>query len=345
MEELSELTESKSYWCTKLIDTIAPCVLKKFKTIFEETFMICNETRETLLYLKAFQNALSCVPEWSNTMIQKECSQITEMSKCDHLKELIATVHVVQLKIVTNGRPNNKHHSVRLSVPDTEVFIHNVYINTARELWKATFLFSREVDPLKQQENNYKLYHLIRSVIYKTIQDLIPSETFVRSYFVGDVEEEEEVIIEPIEMPEESVPELEPMSIAGNPFVNNGNPLANNGNPLVNNGNPLLNNGNPLLNTVDPLMPMPAMPVMPPTPMPVAQMEPMSPMSSIVPTPMSVPIPNSLTSDPLSNPPGSISFPPTDPVASSVQWGANETSYVEPAEPSSNLFELDIESL
>jgi len=201
MDDLSELTESKSYWCTKLIDTIEPCIFKKFKQIFDETWLICNETKETLLYLKAFQNALSCIPEWSNTLIKKECNQIIEMSKCDHLKELIATVHVVQLKIVANIRPNSKQHSVRLTVPDTEVFVHNVYINVARELWRATFLFSREVDLVKQQEHNYEIHKLIRSVIYKTIQDHIPTDTVVRSYLAEDVEEDEEVIIEPIDTP------------------------------------------------------------------------------------------------------------------------------------------------
>lgn len=213
MDEQSELNESKSYWCTKLIDAIEPCVFKKFKQIFEETVMICNETKETLLYLKAFQNALSCIPEWSNTMITKECANIAEISKCDHLKELIATVHVVQLKIVTNMRPSNKPHSVRLSVPDTDVFIHNVYINVARELWKATFLFSREVDLVKQQENNYEIRKIIRRVIYKTIQDNIPADTMMLSYLTEDVEEDEEVIIEPIHEPEDepdSVPAYTP---------------------------------------------------------------------------------------------------------------------------------------
>lgn len=212
MTEISELTESKSFWCLKLIDTVAPSIVLKFQQIFEEAYMISNETKETRLYLKAFQNALSFIPEWSNTIIQKECQDIITRSKCPHLKELIAAVHVLALKIVTNMRTNNKSKSVHINIPDVEVFVHKSYINAARQIWKTVFLYSREVDLIEKQKNNYEIEKIIRAAVYHTILDNIPAEKFLNSYLAEDVEEEEDVIIEPME-PVEPEPEPEPLLI------------------------------------------------------------------------------------------------------------------------------------
>lgn len=229
-DEQSKFNESKFFWCRKLIKTVAPSVIRKFQAIFEEAYIISSETKETHLYLKAFQNALNFIPEWSNTTILKECQDIIKQSACDHLKELITTVHVLEFKIATNLRTNDKPKTMHISVPDVEVFVHNVYINAARKLWKAAFLYSREVSLIEQQKNNFEIEKIIHVAICDTIDDTIPSEMVIRSYLAEDVDVDEEVTIEPIE-PEPEVedanvdPELIPASTPVPPPTPASNPI------------------------------------------------------------------------------------------------------------------------
>ena len=44
----------------------------------------------------------------------------------------------------------NKQKKIDISTPDLDGFIHKVYIHTARKLYKNTYLYDKNVNPLQQ---------------------------------------------------------------------------------------------------------------------------------------------------------------------------------------------------
>jgi hypothetical protein len=198
---ISNLNEARNEWCARLISIFTPLVNEGVKSIFNEAWKLCLDNDEANKYLMTFQNLLSRVPKWNNTIVEEERKRIIERSGCNYLEDLITCVHIIQLKVLTCIRVGNKQKKIDISVPKLDSFIHKVYINVARKVYMNVYLFEKNITPLQIQKNNRELETIIQECILNAIRESIPTEAIIRAYMDESVEEEEEVIIENIEEP------------------------------------------------------------------------------------------------------------------------------------------------
>jgi len=140
---ITNLYESRNEFAARLVNLLTPQVIHGFQTMFDESWKLCAENDEMDKYLMTFQNFLSRVPKWNSTIITKECERIKEASSCNYLEELIACVHVVQLKSLTCMRVGMKNKKINVDVPKATDFIHNAYIHCARKLYTNTYLYEK----------------------------------------------------------------------------------------------------------------------------------------------------------------------------------------------------------
>lgn len=201
---ISNLHESRNEWCSRLVSIFTPLVTEGIRSIFNESWKICLDNDETNKYLMTFQNLLSRVPKWNNTIIEQERKRIVERSGCDYLEDLITCVHIIQLKVLTCIRVGSKQKKIDISIPNLDTFIHKVYINTARKVYMNVYLFEKNVSPLQSQKNNRELETIIQECIMMAIRESIPTEAIIRAYMDESVEHEEQVFIENIEAPDET---------------------------------------------------------------------------------------------------------------------------------------------
>ena len=106
--EVTNLYESKNEWVARLVNVLTPLIQQGIKSIFDESWTLCEENDETEKYLMTFQNLLSRVPKWNDTIIEKEVQRIISTSGCSYLNDLITCVHIIQLKILTSIRVGKK---------------------------------------------------------------------------------------------------------------------------------------------------------------------------------------------------------------------------------------------
>jgi hypothetical protein len=198
---ISNLNEARNEWCARLISIFTPLVNEGVKSIFNEAWKLCLDNDEANKYLMTFQNLLSRVPKWNNTIVEEERKRIIERSGCNYLEDLITCVHIIQLKVLTCIRVGNKQKKIDISVPKLDSFIHKVYINVARKVYMNVYLFEKNITPLQIQKNNRELETIIQECILNAIRESIPTEAIIRAYMDESVEEEEEIIIENIEEP------------------------------------------------------------------------------------------------------------------------------------------------
>lgn len=199
---ISNLNESRNEWCSRLVSIFTPLVTEGFRSIYNEAWKICVDNDETTKYLMTFQNLLARVPKWNNEIVEEERKRIIERSGCNYLEDLITCVHIIQLKVLTCIRVGNKQKKIDISVPKLDSFIHKVYINSARKIYRNIYLFERNVSPLLTQKNNRELEVIIQECILLAIRESIPTEAIIRAYMDESVEQEEEITIENIEDPE-----------------------------------------------------------------------------------------------------------------------------------------------
>ena len=190
---VSNLYESRNEWTARLVNILTPHIIEGIRSIFDESWKLCSDNDEESKYLMTFQNFLSRVPKWNPSIIEQECARIKERSSCGYIEDLIACVHVVQLKSLTCMRVGMKNKKVNVEVPKATDFIHSVYINAARKLYTNVYLYERNVQSLQMQRNRRDVEVIVQECIMNAMRDTIPIEKLLKSYMDPTIEEDVEI--------------------------------------------------------------------------------------------------------------------------------------------------------
>lgn len=227
---ISTLHESRNEWSARLITILTPVIIDGYRSILDESIKLCKENNETDKYLMTFQNFISRIPKWNPNIIEQERKRICEKSGCAYLEDLVTCVHIIQLKILTAMRAGQKQKKIDINIPKLDDFIHKVYINVARKIYKNVYLFEINIHPLQIQKHNRELEIIIQECILNTLRESIPVEAILKAYMDETTEEDiiedikEEIITEPLLKNEE---------VGGTQSVS----VNNNGNNNINNNN------------------------------------------------------------------------------------------------------------
>ena len=195
------LFESKNEWSARLVTILAPMIVEGYKSMLNDSIDLCKKNKEMEKYLMTFQNFISRVPKWNATIIENERKRICEVSGCTYLEDLITCVHVIQLKVLTAMRVGQKQKKIDIRIPKLDDFIHKVYINSARKIYKNVYLFEIKIAPLNIQKNERELEKIIQECILQTIRDGIPVEEILKAYMAETSEE----VIEPVQEPPKTI--------------------------------------------------------------------------------------------------------------------------------------------
>lgn len=225
---VSSLHESKNEWGARLITILTPLIIDGYKSILDEAIKLCKENGEMDKYLMTFQNFISRIPKWNQTIIETERKRICEKSGCAYLEDLVTCVHIIQLKILTAMRVGQKQKKVDINVPKLDDFIHKVYVNVARKIYKNVYLFEINIPPLNIQKNHREVEIIVQECILNTLRESIPVEAILKAYMDETVEED---VIEEIK---EEVIQQEPKKQQP---VQNTNTQINSSNGHTTNGN------------------------------------------------------------------------------------------------------------
>jgi hypothetical protein len=204
---VSSLHESKNEWGARLITILTPLIIDGYKSILEEAIKLCKDNGEMDKYLMTFQNFISRIPKWNSTIIETERKRICEKSGCSYLEDLVSCVHVIQLKILTAMRVGQKQKKIDINIPKLDNFIHKIYVNVARKIYKNVYLFEINIPPLNIQKNHREIEIIVQECILNTLRESIPVEAILKAYMDETVEEDvteeikEQIIEEPIHKP------------------------------------------------------------------------------------------------------------------------------------------------
>jgi hypothetical protein len=213
---VSSLHESKNEWGARLITILTPLVIDGYKSILDEAIKLCKDNGEMDKYLMTFQNFISRIPKWNQTIIETERKRICDKSGCSYLEDLVTCVHIIQLKILTAMRVGQKQNKVDIKVPKLDDFVHKTYINVARKVYKNVYLFEINIPPLNIQKNHRELEIIVQECILNTLRESIPVEAILKAYMDETIEEDvvEEIKEQIIEKPQQQPPPNTPTAVA-----------------------------------------------------------------------------------------------------------------------------------
>jgi hypothetical protein len=181
------LVDAKNEYTKQLVQIVSPHLLSGLLTIYDEAYGVCASNKEEDLTMLTFQELLGEVPAWNNVMVAEEAERITDESKCDYLEDVITAVFVCHTKILTTVRVTNKDRKINLKIPSVENFLHQVYIEMAREFWKHPYLLNpSEVSKLDYQHNLQVAEDKICACVEATIRKLLPVKDILKEYLAEE---------------------------------------------------------------------------------------------------------------------------------------------------------------
>jgi len=203
---VSSLHESKNEWGSRLLTILTPHIVDGLKSIFDEAIKLCKDNNEMDKYLMTFQNFITRIPKWNPVIIESERRRIVEKSGCNYLEDLVTCVHIIQLKLLTAIRAGQKQRKIDISIPKLDDFIHKVYINVARKIYKNVYLFEINIPPLQVQKHFRETEIIIQECILNTVRESIPVESILQAYMGETIEEDvvEEIKEQVVEKPAEA---------------------------------------------------------------------------------------------------------------------------------------------
>lgn len=184
------LSEAKNEYSCRLVSILTPVIIEGIKSIFKEAKDLCIKNDEDDKYLMTFQNFLQRVPKWNSSIIDEETKRIIHVTNCNYLEDLVTCVHITQVKILTSVRVSQKQKKIDIDIPKLNSFIHRVYIEFARKVYKNVYLFEKDILPLQYQKNMRECEILCQESILNTIRTSIPVDKILRKYIDETVDEE-----------------------------------------------------------------------------------------------------------------------------------------------------------
>lgn len=194
MEEanLNVLTDTKKEYSRQLINILKPLLYSGIQRIYKEAKDDCPTSDDKNSTLSTFQDYLSRVPQWSQSIIDDEYENIVNRSQCDYLDNLITAVFLSYTRILTVINTGKTNKKIPLKIPKPGHFIHKCYIDIAREFWKLPMIFDDQLPPYEKQKNMREAELIISESIEETIRKQLPVKHILLEYLGNDYDQESE---------------------------------------------------------------------------------------------------------------------------------------------------------
>ena len=139
--------------------------------------------------MSAFQTFCTEVPKWNQDIIEVRINAVLDGCRCDYVEELVTATFIAHTKMLTAIRTNGKQKKLQITLPKLDHFLHRVFTECARSLWKAPYLFSTELSSIDRQKNILQAESMCAESMSAAVRSLLPVKNILREYL--DDEEEE----------------------------------------------------------------------------------------------------------------------------------------------------------
>ena len=166
------LLDAKEEYLGQVTDTLAPYVLTAFRDMYTEA------SKHKGKVLLGFQRALREIPQWNTHVVREKTENIEVRHKS--LGKLIAALFVSVVKIMSSIRLNrDRQPNIRLKLPSNDAFVHQVYIQTAREFYNAPTLIN---------DNRSVRIATVRAGVRAAVREMLPIDDILTAYLGGSVD-------------------------------------------------------------------------------------------------------------------------------------------------------------
>jgi hypothetical protein len=164
------LLDAKREYMLRLLEICLPPVSSTIQGLFVQAMDQGGNTNG--LYL--FQQSLRTIPSWNQNVVQDKTTEIT--SKFPYVDDLIAACIVTQVKIMSSIRLSSDRPNIRLNLPTTTEFVHQLYIQTAKRVYEDPFVMVGAASAAVALEA------VVNDALERTVRKMIPFQDVLQAY-------------------------------------------------------------------------------------------------------------------------------------------------------------------
>jgi hypothetical protein len=176
------LLEAQKISTEKILDIICPHIANGLKNMYNQASKL-NKVEP----IKMFQLSLNRIPVLPQSVLKSDYHYLINEGNCDEkeLSNLIKSLFIChsKLQLVSQGLDMKTQFDFDdLEIPTNIDFIHQCYVNSAREIYKNAYLFSHKYTQEQHAQNSEFINQKISKAINKTIRDMIPFNALCEKY-------------------------------------------------------------------------------------------------------------------------------------------------------------------
>jgi hypothetical protein len=179
---MNVLVEKKKEFTVHIINILSPLIFEGLTSIYNKA----NEISSGDNILKIFQSFLKRIPKWNDELLTQEINRIKTNSKdFELLYDLIRACIKANLYILTYSPINNNKVNINPEYYNSvnfSKFIHNIYIECAREVWNNPYLFYHNYTGIEIKRNQRDTIQLIKTCIEESIRKTLPLKHVLEIY-------------------------------------------------------------------------------------------------------------------------------------------------------------------
>jgi hypothetical protein len=188
MDNVATFSEARSEYTKQLATFIVPALVGWFQQLWSRNAVDKHRC------MALFQNECEEIARWNQDRIHDEVRVLIERSGCDYMEELMTAVFIAHTKVLTAVRLSTKQKKLSITVPKLDHFIHRIFRETARVMWKAPFLFIESGNVMDRQKNVLQIEALTIEAITTAVRSLLPVKQILRDYMDEEEDVEDEVV-------------------------------------------------------------------------------------------------------------------------------------------------------
>lgn len=153
--------------------------------------------------LKLFQKSLSSIRTSSDYVLREDykflCQSLVKNGRSElELTSNVENIFLCYAKLALIGRGLDTSKKLKVSdldIPTNIYFLHQSYINSAREIYHNAYLYSHKFSPEQRIKNKLTAINIIKDAIKKTINECVHVDTILKKYIANGTDIEQHEII------------------------------------------------------------------------------------------------------------------------------------------------------
>jgi len=197
---------AKTHLSDHLRSLIVAPIAEGFWSIHKSSKELCERNNQNDQVLRTFQNMLTKIPEWSDSTLATEVERIEKVTKCTYLDDLIMGVFISYMKSFASlhHRESNKEVEIDFDRPSLALFVHALYIHSARKLWQTAYLLNTDVPTEMHARNRQEIEKSIGLCLDQVIREFLPWKAITKKYFANEKTSSLEATVEELSDEEET---------------------------------------------------------------------------------------------------------------------------------------------